>query len=117
MTNMECAIAVLAAHREARAWTDEAVATELLWQLGLTPDGVAANVAPPSDLAVAEAADAAAVAEEQARFEADAKADADRIAEIRATQAAQVAANRRPFFPNQRGGLANPPSGVQEPKS
>lgn len=35
MTNLECAVAVLTKHREARQWTDEAVAADLLAQLGL----------------------------------------------------------------------------------
>ncbi len=143
-TNMECVVAVLAGHRAARTWTDEAVATEILKQLGLKPDAVATNAVPQvvarvtddqimaaeaarekatNDLAElhakrkaehvsdeAEKVDAKAIAEEQAKFEADAKAaDAARVADIRAMQAAQVAAAR----PN----LANPPSGVHEPRS
>ena len=39
MTNLECAISVLAAHREARRWADEAVAVDLLARLGM--DGAA----------------------------------------------------------------------------
>lgn len=35
MTNLETAVAILAKHREARQWTDEAVAADLLAQLGL----------------------------------------------------------------------------------
>ena len=40
MTNLECAIAVLATHREARRWTDEAVAADLMVQLKLDPQAV-----------------------------------------------------------------------------
>ncbi len=114
MNNMECAIAVLASHRAARQWTDEAVAAEMLAQLGLDPAGVAAHATPPSP----DDLDSLVVEAEQRDFEAEAKAaDAERIAEIRAMQSAQAVAAKKPVFPNQRGRLANPPSGVREPKS
>lgn len=45
MTNLECAVAVLAQHREARKWTDTAVAVDLLAQFGLDPAGEAADPA------------------------------------------------------------------------
>lgn len=35
MTNLECVIAILANHREARRWADEAVALDVLTGLGL----------------------------------------------------------------------------------
>ncbi len=43
MNNMQCIVAVLAAHREARRWDDEAVAIDLVAQLGLDPVGEAKN--------------------------------------------------------------------------
>lgn len=46
MNNQECVIAVLASHREARQWADEAVALDLLAQLGLDPQGEAAHPSP-----------------------------------------------------------------------
>lgn len=46
VTNMEATVAVLAAHREARMWNDEAVATDLVAQLGLDPAGTAAHAKP-----------------------------------------------------------------------
>ena len=55
MTNLECAIAVLAKQREARRWTDEAVALDLLAQLGLDVAGEAKNAAPVIDPALIEA--------------------------------------------------------------
>lgn len=49
MTNLECVVAVLASHREARGWTDEAVALDLLAQLGLDSAGEAKNATPAVD--------------------------------------------------------------------
>jgi hypothetical protein len=48
-TNLACAIAVLSLHREARDWTDEAVAADLLTQLGLDATGEATNARPVVD--------------------------------------------------------------------
>ena len=39
MNNLDCALAVLAKHREARRWTDEVVAADLLSQLQIEPSG------------------------------------------------------------------------------
>jgi hypothetical protein len=51
MNNYEATVAILRSQREARAWTDEAVASDLLTQLGVDPAGEAkkATVAPPAD--------------------------------------------------------------------
>ncbi len=58
MTNLECTVAVLAKHREARQWTDEAVAAELVAQLGLDPAGDAKNATPgPEEEGTDETAD------------------------------------------------------------
>jgi hypothetical protein len=46
---MECVVSCLSTHREARGWTDQAVATDLLAQLGLDPDGEAKNAVAPHD--------------------------------------------------------------------
>jgi hypothetical protein len=43
MTNFECAVAVLAKHREARMWDDNVVAADMLAQLGLDPAHEAPN--------------------------------------------------------------------------
>jgi hypothetical protein len=37
MNTLECAIAVIARHREARTWTDAAVAANVLAELGVDP--------------------------------------------------------------------------------
>jgi len=39
VNNLDCALAVLAKHREARRWTDEVVAADLLSQLQIEPSG------------------------------------------------------------------------------
>jgi hypothetical protein len=49
MTNLECVMYALAKHREARQWSDEAVALDLLAQLGVDPGGDAAHAAPLVD--------------------------------------------------------------------
>jgi hypothetical protein len=92
MNNMECAIACLTAHREARGWTDQAVAADLLAQLGLDPEGEAKNAVVPHDptmitedevvaheTAAKEAVDKAKAARDKlhAQTEAEAKDKAD----------------------------------------
>lgn len=47
-TNYECVISVLATHREARRWADEAVAIDLLAQLGLDAAGEVGAVPMPA---------------------------------------------------------------------
>jgi hypothetical protein len=77
MTNLECTLNVLAMHREARGWSDEAVATDLLTQLSLDPAGTAKNATTPApDPAVVTEADVA-VAETAAGVATD-KAEAAR---------------------------------------
>lgn len=49
MTNLECAVAVLASHREGRKWHDPAVAADLLAQLGVDPEGEASNAVTRAD--------------------------------------------------------------------
>lgn len=71
MTNLERVVAVLERHREARQWTDEAVARDLLTELGMdadthvvTEDEVTAAEAHAADVAAkAEAARAALTAQ------------------------------------------------------
>jgi hypothetical protein len=73
MNNIECVVAVLARHREARHWTDEAVAANLLAELGLDPTDKAAHATAAIDLAqvtedqVTAAEKAAEQADETAR--------------------------------------------------
>ena len=107
MNNQECVVATLARHREARAWTDEAVAADLLAQLGLKPDADAKNAIEPPDpdvmaeeevraleAAAKEASDKATAARQavmaKAADEAKAKAD-EAAATAKATQAARDA--------------------------
>lgn len=59
MTNLACVIAVLAAHRQARIWTDEFVAADLLARLRLDPAAYA-PIAESEVLAHEAAAKAAA---------------------------------------------------------
>jgi hypothetical protein len=75
MTNLQAVIAILAAHREGRKWTDEAVAADLVAQLGLDPAGDAKNAAPVIDPGITEAE---VVAHEQAAQDAVDKAVAAR---------------------------------------
>jgi hypothetical protein len=49
MNNLEAVIATLFRHREARGWTDEAVAADVLAQLGLDPAGEATHATPAVD--------------------------------------------------------------------
>ena len=73
ITNTEATVAVLEKHREARAWSDSAVATDLLKQLGLDPKGEAKHAAPvinPDQVTVDEvtaAEDAAKKATDKAK--------------------------------------------------
>ena len=48
-TNLEAAVAVLKSHRDARGWSDAAVATDLLAQLGLDATGNAKHAKPVVD--------------------------------------------------------------------
>lgn len=60
MTNLELAVAILAKHREARRWADEAVAVDMLAQFGVDPAGIEADQQhanePETAVAVAEIA-------------------------------------------------------------
>jgi hypothetical protein len=102
MNNMECVVGTLARHREARMWSDDAVAADLLAQLGLKPDAEAKNAIEPPDpdvmaehevaafeLAAKEASDKATAARQavmaKAADEAKAKAD-EAAATAKATQ-------------------------------
>ena len=120
-TNLECVIAVLAGHREARQWTDEAVAADLVAQLGLDPAGEAKNAKPvvmpgitedevvAHETAAKEAADKAKAARDalnaQKAEAAKPAADAEKAAQVAetarvvrerdATQRTQAAAAQR----------------------
>lgn len=85
MTNLECALAVLVKHREARGWQDEAVALDLLAQLGLDAAAEAANAAPVVDPSLVSEAEVVAA-------EAAAKAAADKATAARDALAAQTEA-------------------------
>jgi hypothetical protein len=90
ITNLECAIAVLAVHRGARDWTDEAVAADLLTQLGLDATGEATNARPVTEDQVTAAEAAAKKATDKA------KAARDRLNAENA-QNADAAAPKRDF--------------------
>jgi hypothetical protein len=90
MTNLECAIAVLTTHREARKWADEAVAQDLLAQLGLDPGGDAKDAVTPVDPSLVTEAEV--VAAETAAKEATDKAQAARDALVAQHEAAAEAA-------------------------
>jgi hypothetical protein len=77
MNNTECVVAVLARHRAARQWADDAVAADLLVQLGLDPAAEAEHATP--------AVDASLVTEDQvAAAEAAAKKATEEAAKLRA---------------------------------
>jgi hypothetical protein len=98
VNNLETVINVLASHREARQWTDTAVADDILSQLDVDPTGEAKNAAPvivggitedeviAAETAAKEAADKATAARDAlnrqtAAPEYQAKIDADAAAE------------------------------------
>jgi hypothetical protein len=87
MNNLECAVRVLAMHREARKWSDEAVAADMLAQLGLEVDGDAAHASPvinPSSITEGEVVAAEVAARDAvdrakaARAALDAQTDQER---------------------------------------
>lgn len=88
MTNLECAIAVLMSHREARGWTDEAVALDLLGQLGVEAAGEAVHATPVVDPSLVTEADVVAA-------EASAREAVDKATSARAALIAQTAAGAR----------------------
>lgn len=83
MNNHECVIRVLTSHREARGWTDEAVCSDLLAQLGLDPADEAKNAAPAVDPGISE--------DEVRSLEAVAKEATDKAEAARAAFNAQQA--------------------------
>lgn len=88
MTNLECAIAVLMSHREARGWTDEAVALDLLGQLGVEAAGEAVHATPVVDPSLVTEAEVVAA-------EATAQEAVDKATSARAALIAQTAAGAR----------------------
>lgn len=80
-TNLECVVNVLAAHREARHWTDEAAAADVVAQLGLDPAGEAKNAAPVVSPGITE--------DEVLAHEAAAKEAVDKATAARAALEAQ----------------------------
>jgi hypothetical protein len=88
MTNLECAIAVLALHREERRWTDEAVAADLLAKLDIDPAAEAAHAVVVAGPVVSE--DEVIAAEAAAKEAAD-KALATREAFEAQSEAHEVA--------------------------
>lgn len=84
MNNRECVIAVLTAHREARNWSDESVADDLLAQLDVKPDAEAKKARPVVNQDMVSEDEVAAV-------EAAAKQAADKAKEARDALNAQKA--------------------------
>lgn len=84
MDNLECAMAVLAAHREARQWDDRAVAVDLVAQLGLDWAGEAKYAKPVAAPRITE--------DEVLAHEAAAKEATDKAAAARAELNARLAA-------------------------
>lgn len=82
MNNHDCAVAVLEAHREARRWTDDAVAADLLAQLGLDPSAEAKNAVLPAAPGITE--------DEVVALEAAAKEALDKAHAARAELHGQV---------------------------
>jgi hypothetical protein len=93
MTNLQAITAILAAHREARRWTDDAVAADLVAQLGLDPAADAKNAAPVIQPGITEAE---VVAHEHAAMDAVDKAMGARAAlTIQAEVAAKADADAK----------------------
>jgi hypothetical protein len=111
MTNLECAIAVLTRHREARRWADEAVAADLLARLGLDPAGDAAHAAPVVDPSLLTEDEVAAA--ETAAEEATGKAKAAR-ATLNAQAAAEEADDQRRIDAADRAMAARETAAQQE---
>lgn len=84
MTNLECAVAVLAMHREARQWDDNAVAADMLRQLDVDPAGDAKKARPAPDPSMISEGEVLA-------HEATAKEAAERAKAARDRLNAQVA--------------------------
>jgi hypothetical protein len=57
---LECITTILATHREARRWTDDVVAADIVARLGLDPAAVAMDAKARADAAAAEVAAARA---------------------------------------------------------
>lgn len=104
-TNAECAVAVLASHREARKWSDEAVALDLLTQLGLDPAGEAKNAAPIINASTITEDEV--VAAETAAKEAADKAKAARDALNAQTQSDQSSVPQGEGPDNQTGAASS----------
>lgn len=103
MTNLECVILVLSSHRDARRWSDEAVALDVLAQLGLDAAGDAVHAAPVVDPSLmseeeVEAAEAAAKEATDKALAARAALDAQNAAAV--APAVGVA----PAVPNEEAG-------------
>lgn len=99
MNNMECAVAVLAAHRAGGQWTDEAVARDMLAQLDVDPVGNAAKARPvvmpgitEDEVRAQEAAAEEAVAKARAAREA---LDAQRADESQGDEAVRLLTAQR----------------------
>lgn len=75
MNNLQCVINVLSSHREARRWSDESVAIDILAQLGVDDAGEAAHAAPVVDPALITE-EAVVAAEAAAEVAIDKAADA-----------------------------------------
>jgi hypothetical protein len=116
MNNMECIVAVLTAHREHRHWTDEAVAMDLVAQLGIDPVGEAKNAKPvvapgitEDEVMAHEAAAKEAVAKATAAREAlNAQAEEEDKAKVDAAeeQAKAAAAQREAELKAQTAAMA-----------
>ena len=123
MNNMECVVAVLVAHREARHWTDEAVAMDLVAQLGIDPVGEAKNAKPvvasgitEDEVMAHEAAAKEAVAKATAAREAlNAQAEEEDKAKVDAAeeQAKAAAVQREAELKAQAAAMAVPPVTMQ----
>ena len=99
MNNLACTMGIILKHREARDWSDSAVAMDLLNQLGLDTMGEAKNPAPVADPMEAEVEKAEAnakVATETAktlRAEFDAKGGPNGYGQTAAAQSDTVTAS------------------------
>lgn len=115
MNNHDCAVAVLEAHREARRWTDDAVAADLLAQLGLDPSAEAKNAVLPAapgitedevvalEAAAKEAMDKAHAARAELHGQVHAASDAMTVALMSHSQLADAPVPLSNPIPSQQG--------------
>lgn len=110
-TNAECVVSILATHRDARMWTDEAVADDILRQLDLDPTAEAKNATPAALPGITEdevIAHEAAAKEAVDKAKAARKALDDQKAEHKAEREADIKRRSKTEAEPSKDGPAKP---------